>query len=71
PNDTDFCVSKGQGLPGLNYAFIGRPGQYHTPSATPDALEQGALQSLGEQGLAGARIAAFADALPPPAPDPV
>ncbi len=71
PNDTDFSVSKGRGLPGLNYAFIGRPGQYHTPSATPDALEQGALQSLGEQGLAGARIAAFADALPPPAPDSV
>ncbi len=69
PNDTDFTVSKALGIPGLNYAFIGRPGQYHSPTATPDALDQGALQSLGEQALASAGATAYAPALPAAAPD--
>lgn len=52
PNDTDFTEPKRAGVPGLNFAFIGDQAAYHTPLATPDRLNQGSLQHLGEQGLA-------------------
>lgn len=69
PNDTDFTVSKNAGIPGLNYAFIGRQFDYHMPTATPANLDQGSLQDLGTQTLAAAREAAFAPALPAKAAD--
>lgn len=50
PNGTDFTIPKNRGLGGLNFAFIGRPEQYHAAGSTPDALEEGSLQHLG--GLA-------------------
>lgn len=52
PNDTDMSVSMRGGWPGYNFAFIGRPGLYHSPKATPDRLDQGALQDMGGQVLA-------------------
>lgn len=71
PNDTDFSVTLSRGLPGMNFAFIGRPGLYHSPDATPEHLEQGALQSLGEQAWRVAEVIAYAPALPAKAPDAV
>jgi Peptidase family M28 len=71
PNDTDFSVTLSRGLPGMNFAFIGRPGLYHSPEATPEHLEQGALQSLGEQAWRVGEAIAYAPALPAKAPDAV
>jgi len=51
PNGTDFTLAKDKGLQGINIAFVGRPGHYHTPASTPEALDAGALQHLGSQGL--------------------
>jgi hypothetical protein len=51
PNSTDYTVAKKLGVPGFNFAFIGRAGLYHSPLATPDALDQGALQDMGRQVL--------------------
>ena len=68
PNDTDFSVALAHGLPGLNYAFIGRPELYHTPAAVPAAVEPGAVQSLGDQTWAVVAPLAYA-ALPPSAAD--
>jgi hypothetical protein len=69
PNSTDYTIAKKQGVPGFNYAFIGRPGLYHSPLATPDALDQGALQDLGRQVLDLTRALLAVPALPGAAPD--
>lgn len=71
PNDTDFTVSKAAGITGLNFAFIGRQFDYHSPSSTLANLDQGSVQHMGDQVLAAARALAFAKALPAPAPDAV
>jgi hypothetical protein len=69
PNDTDFSVALAHGAPGLNYAFIGRPQLYHTPPATSDAVDPGAVQSLGAQAWAVVDALAHAPALPARGPD--
>jgi hypothetical protein len=69
PNSTDLTVAKKLGYPGFNFAFIGRPGLYHSPLATPDALDQGALQDMGRQTLDLTRALADAPALPGRAAD--
>jgi len=69
PNDTDFSVSLEKGLPGLNYAFIGRQFDYHSPSSTVAALDKGSVQQMGQQVLPTARALAFDAALPGKAPD--
>lgn len=51
PNGTDFTIPKNRGIGGLNFAFIGRPSQYHSPTSTPDNLDQGAVQHIGSQAL--------------------
>ena len=51
PNSTDFTPAKAAGHYGYNFAFVGRPGLYHSPLATPDNLDQGALQDMGGQVL--------------------
>jgi hypothetical protein len=70
PNDTDFTVVKQHGKVGLNYAFIGRQFDYHSPSSTPAALDVGALQHMGAQILPTAVALAFGP-LPARAPDAV
>jgi len=35
----------------MNYAFIGRQFDYHSPSSTPEVLDQGALQHMGAEVL--------------------
>lgn len=64
PNDTDMSVSLRAGFPGYNFAFIGRPGLYHSPKATPDRLDQGALQDMGGQVLALTKALVAAPRLP-------
>jgi hypothetical protein len=71
PNYTDYTVAKKQGVPGFNFAFIGRPGLYHSPLATPDALDQGSLQDIGRQTLDLSRGLLAAPVLPGQAPDKV
>jgi len=51
PNGTDFTVSRERGIAGINLAFIGRPAQYHSPTSTPEALDQGSVQHIGSQAL--------------------
>jgi hypothetical protein len=69
PNDTDFSVALAHGLSGLNYAFIGRPQLYHTPAATPVAIDQGSVQSLGEQVWAVVDALSHSKTLPARSPD--
>jgi hypothetical protein len=69
PNSTDYTVAKKLGYPGFNFAFIGRPSQYHSPTATPDALDQGAVQDMGRQVLDLTRALLAVPALPGKAPD--
>ena len=69
PNSTDYTVAKVLGIPGFNFAFIGRPSQYHSPTATPEALDQGALQDMGRQVLDLTRALLDAPALPGKMPD--
>ncbi len=69
PNSTDFTPAKQAGIAGFNFAFIGRPGLYHSPLATPANLDQGALQDMGAQSLDLARALANAAVLPGKAPN--
>ncbi|MFC3581507.1 M20/M25/M40 family metallo-hydrolase [Sphingomonas hylomeconis] len=69
PNSTDFTPAKQAGLPGFNFAFIGRPGLYHSPLATPDALDQGSVQDMGGQVLDLTRALLAAPVLPGKAAD--
>lgn len=69
PNSTDYTVAKMQGIPGFNFAFVGRADQYHSPLATPDALDQGSLQDMGRQTLDLSRGLLVVPELPGKAPD--
>lgn len=65
PNDTDLSVTlKRGGYTAYNIAFIGRPELYHSPLATPDRLDRGSLQQMGQHTLALARGLANAEHLP-------
>jgi hypothetical protein len=64
PNGTDFTIPKARGVQGLNFAFIGRPEQYHAPVSTPDSLDQGSVQHIGSQALESADALLRAPALP-------
>jgi hypothetical protein len=64
PNGTDFTVPKARGVQGVNFAFIGRPEQYHAPASTPEALDQGSVQHIGAQALETADALVRAPALP-------
>jgi hypothetical protein len=71
PNNTDFTVPKERGLPGFNFAFVGEAQFYHSPASTPDALDQGSLQDMGDQVLGVTEALAFAPDLPTKASDAV
>ncbi|WP_395944936.1 M20/M25/M40 family metallo-hydrolase [Brevundimonas sp.] len=64
PNGTDFSIAANRGVAGVNLAFLGRPSQYHSPSSTPDALDQGSLQHIGSQALEAADAFLRAPVLP-------
>lgn len=64
PNGTDFTIPRQRSLPGVNLAFIGRPAQYHSPTSTPAALDQGSVQHIGSQALEMTDALLRAPALP-------
>lgn len=68
PNGTDFTEAIDTGKRGLNFAFIGRQFDYHSPTSTAENLDQGSLQDMGRQLLSVVREAAYAQTLPQPAP---
>jgi len=51
PNGTDFTIPRNRGVQGVNFAFIGRPDQYHAAGSTPEALDRGSVQHIGAQAL--------------------
>ena len=55
PNDTDLSIWLEAGLPGLNFAFIGRPYDYHTAGDNLARLDRRSLQHHGSYALALAR----------------
>lgn len=69
PNNTDLTPALAGDYAAYNFAFIGRPGQYHSPIATPDNLDEGSVQDMGAQVLDLTRALADADTLPQPSPD--
>jgi hypothetical protein len=64
PNGTDFTITRARGIPGVNFAFIGRPEQYHSAAAIPTALDQGSVQHIGSQALESADALLRAQTLP-------
>ncbi|MFN5782415.1 MAG: M20/M25/M40 family metallo-hydrolase [Novosphingobium sp.] len=71
PNDTDLTPALKGSYTAYNLAFIGRSGLYHSPLSTPETLDQGSVQDIGNQtlDLAGALLAR--DGIPSKAPDAV
>jgi hypothetical protein len=69
PNDTDLTEAIRRGYAGLNFAFFGGLSAYHRPSDTPEALDPGSLQHIGEQVLRAVQTLASAPSLPGRASD--
>ena len=69
PNDTDLTVSNAKDIAGLNYAFIGRQFDYHSPTSTLANLDKGSIQHMGGQILPTAMALAFSETLPARTPD--
>jgi len=69
PNYTDYTVAKRKGIPGFNLALLDRGYAYHSPQATPAALDRASIQDMGDQALALASALAFAPELPARAPN--
>lgn len=59
PNDTNLTVYKEAGIPGLNFAFIGDPQNYHTEQDDLAHVSLGSVQHHGDHALELAR--AFGD----------
>lgn len=71
PNDTDLTPALKGDYTAYNIAFIGRSGLYHSPLSTPDRLDQGSVQDMGDQTLALAGALLLPDGIPGKAPDKV
>ncbi len=69
PNDTDLTPALERPYVAYNLSFIGRPGLYHSAKATPENLDQGAVQDMGDQTLELTLALANADELPEAAED--
>lgn len=69
PNDTDLSEAMKGDWAAYNFAFIGRPGLYHSPMATPEALDRGALMDMGWQVSELTQALLAAPRLPGRAPD--
>lgn len=55
PNDTDLTIFRRAGLAGMNFAFIGKVRDYHTPEDSVQNLDVRSLQQMGLYALALAR----------------
>lgn len=51
PNDTDLTAALERGYRGMNFAFVGHQMAYHTPLSTPERLNPGSVQHMGNQIL--------------------
>lgn len=71
PNDTDLTAALDKGLPGMNFAFVGHQMAYHTALSTPDRLNPGSIQHMGDQVLPVIRALADAQSLDPAREDAV
>lgn len=71
PNDTDLTPALEGDYTAYNIAFIGRSGLYHSPLITPDRLDQGSLQDMGDQTLELAGAMLKAGGMPGKAPNKV
>jgi len=69
PNSTDYTSAKKHGIAGFNIATLGRAELYHSPMATPDAIDPASLQDMGAQALDLAKAMAFMPVLPPRSDD--
>jgi hypothetical protein len=62
PNDTDFTPMLADGhVTGLNTAWIDGAAAYHTAQDTPDRMDRGSLQAMGDNTLALTRDLGDAD----------
>jgi hypothetical protein len=66
PNNTDLTLFKQLQMPGLNFAFIENPTQYHSPLDNLVDVSSGSLQHHGDNALAAVRGMAEADLANPP-----
>ena len=71
PNNTDLTPVLQGDYVAYNFAFIGRPGLYHSPKATTERLDQGSLQDMGGQVLDLTRALLAGPSLPAKAADAV
>lgn len=55
PTSTDYYYMKRQGVPGLDFAFVGGLKYYHTMNDTPENLDKGSVQHHGSYALALSR----------------
>ncbi|WP_165922330.1 M20/M25/M40 family metallo-hydrolase [Pseudonocardia endophytica] len=64
PNDTDFTNVLRAGRPGLNFAFIDQPTEYHTTGDNPSNLDAGSVQGHGDAALGLTRALGDRDLAP-------
>ena len=64
PNDTDLTNVLQAGRPGMNFAFIDGPIQYHTTGDNPSNLDPGSVQGHGDAALALSRALGERDLAP-------
>ncbi len=64
PNDTDLTAALAKGYAGMNFAFAAHQMAYHTPISTPESLNAGSLQHMGDQILPVVRAFARSETLP-------
>jgi Peptidase family M28 len=69
PNDTDLTPALKGDYTAYNLAFIGRSGLYHSPLITPDRLDQGSVQDIGDQTLDLSTALLVRSGIPPKAAD--
>jgi hypothetical protein len=66
PNNTDLTLFKQRQVPGLNFAFIENPTQYHSPLDNLVDVSPASLQHHGDNALAAVRGLVEADLANPP-----
>ncbi len=64
PNDTDLTNVLAAGRPGMNFAFIDQPVEYHTTGDSPANLDSGSVQGHGDAALGLARALGDRDLAP-------
>ncbi len=55
PNDTDMSISKGEGIAGLNFGYVGGLFDYHAMTDNAQNLDKNSLAQQSNYVLAGAR----------------